>query len=410
VQALLSEDDAELAIRLFQLTTSGNFEGSNIPHLSAAAEVLAAAENMSPDAFLEKVEQIREQLYHARELREHPGLDDKIITSWNGMMIMALAQAGHTADGERYANAAIKAGEYLWHKHRDGAGHLYRASLDGRASVPGVQEDYAWLADAFISLYDLSQEARWLKRARQLIETMQSLFWDETSGGYFMSIAGGGEPAATPIMGRPKDLNDGATPSGNAVALHALARLARRPAGKDEYFLANTRANALQSTFAQAINQHPAAFTYLLRAARIHRSGESGALNYAAHGALRIDAHTETDAGGLELVVELRIQPGWHVNAHEPLSADLVPTVLQMAEDDSAWKLAEVNYPEPTTKALGFQSEDLALYESSVRLSARLTPLDGNSSRLLRVKLGLQACDDRICLPPEDVFLQVPIR
>ncbi len=406
VKAVLQDQDAGLAMRLFNITHGGNFEGSNILTLSRGASTSAAEEDMSIDALLHKVDQIRQQLYTARELREHPGRDEKIITAWNGMMIMALAQAGRLPAGEVYAKTALRAGEFLWQNHRDSEGRLYRASLEGRSSVPAVQEDYAWLADAFISLYDLNQDGRWLGRARDLIETMHDLFWDEASGGYFMNSPGTVQTGATPVMGRPKDVNDGAVPSGNAVAMHALARLAHRPGSKEEFFTSEKRANALLSAFAQAVNEHPSAFTYLLRAAQVQSSGETGALQYAAHGGVAISARAES---GL-LVVELNIEPGWHINAHEPLSENLVATTLETLAEPSAWNLADVSYPTPITKSLGFQSDALALYEGSVRLTARLERVkDSPVSKQLRIKLRLQACDDEICLPPENVVLQVPV-
>ena len=409
VNAVLSKKDAELAIRLFNISEKGNFEGSNIPNLTVAMDVMAAEEGLSVDAFVQKVDQIRQQLYTAREQREHPGRDEKIITAWNAMMIMALAQAGQLPGAEQYAKAALKAGEFLWQNHRDKKGGLYRISLEGRSSVAGVQEDYAWLSDAFISLYDLNQDSRWLERARNLTETMRRDFWDEASGGYFMNTPGTGKKNATPVMGRPKDVTDGAVPSGNAVALHALARLARRPGSSDEYFATVSQASALLSAFALAVNERPSAFTYLLRAAQVHKSGESGALQYAAHGGVKISAHVDAGTDSRMLVVELKIQPGWHINAHEPLSEELIPTKLEAATA-SAWKLTDVSYPRPITKALGFQSEALALYEGNVRLSAGLIQAENTPvSPLLRIKLRLQACDDKVCLPPETVVLQVPM-
>ena len=410
VNAVLSKKDAELAIRLFDISENGNFEGSNIPNLAVTADVMAAEEGLSMDAFVQKVDQIRQQLYTAREEREHPGRDKKIITAWNGMMIMALAQAGQLPGGERYAKAALKAGKFLWQNHRDKKGGMYRASLEGRSSVPGVQEDYAWLTDAFISLYDLNQDSRWLDRARNLTDTMRRDFWDETSGGYFMNTPGTAEKNATPVMGRPKDVTDGAVPSGNAVALHALARLARRPGSSDEYFATVSQVSALLSAFALAVNERPSAFTYLLRAAQVHKSGESGALQYAAHGGVKISAHVDAGTDFRMLVVKLKIQPGWHINAHEPLSEELIPTKLEAADEPSAWNLMDVSYPRPITKALGFQSEALALYEGNVRLNARLKQAESVPvSPLLRIKLRLQACDDKVCLPPETVILQVPV-
>ena len=331
------------------------------------------------------------------------------------MMIMALAQAGRLPMGEHYAKAALKAGEFLWQNHRDSEGRLYRASLDGRSAVQAVQEDYAWLADACISLYDLSQDKRWLERARSLIETMHDEFWDQAGGGFFMNAASTAGAKAAPVMGRPKDVNDGAVPSGNAVALHALARLTRRPGGKEEFLVAETRATALLSAFARAVNQQPLAFTYLLLAARTQVDGASGALQYAAHGNVRISAHIDANANvgadTIALVVELKIQPGWHINGHEPLSEELVPTTLEADGESSAWSLVDVSYPRPITKTMGFQSEPLALYEGTVRLTARFKQDESTpDSPPLRIKLRLQTCDDEICLPPETVVLQVSVR
>ncbi len=417
VKAVLSTEDAELAISLFNLTDAGNFEGSNIPSLSAAADAMAAEEGISSEEFLHKVDRIRQQLYTAREQREHPGRDEKIITAWNAMMIMALAQAGQLPAGEQYAQAALNAGGFLWQNHRvneSGSGNttrLYRASLEGRSSVPGVQEDYAWLADAYISLYDLSQDVRWLDRARRLLETMLELFWDGSNGGYFMNATNAGGKNTVPVMGRPKDVHDGAQPSGNAVALNALARLARRPGSKEEYFATDARASALLSTFALSVNRHPSAFAYLLRAAQVHVGGESGVLQYAAHGGVRIKADVEAGTESKVLVLDIEIQPGWHINAEKPLSENLIPTTLEADKDSSVWSLADVGYPPAIIKELGFQSEPLALYEGDVRLTARVQQ---NQSvpvlPPLRIKLRLQACDEKICLPPETLVLQVPVR
>jgi uncharacterized protein YyaL (SSP411 family) len=407
VHAVLSKQDAELAISLFNLSDDGNFEGSNILHLSAAADSMAAEKGLSSKELLQKVDQIRQQLYTIREQREHPGRDEKIITAWNAMMIMALAQAGRLPDGQRYAAAALKAGEFLWKEHRDSKGGLYRASLDGRASVPGVQEDYAWLADAFISLYDLGQDTGWLDRARSLTDTMQRDFWDETKGGFFMNASTAGDATAAPVMGRPKDSGDGAVPSGNAVALNALARLAHRPGSKEDFFANDARASALLSAFAQAVNRQPSGFGYLLRAAQVQMSGESGALQYAAHGNVKVDARADSGM----LVVDIEIRPGWHINAHEPLSDNLIPTQLEADSEASTWTLADFSYPRPIIKKLGFQSEDLALYEHTVRLTASVQQ---NSSvqviSPLRIKLRLQACDEKVCLPPENLFLQIRVR
>jgi uncharacterized protein YyaL (SSP411 family) len=402
IRAVLTEPDAELAIRLFNISESGNFEGSNILHLSAAAGKQAPAEQ-SRDEFLQKVDRIRSELYSVREQRIHPLRDDKILTAWNAMMIMALAGAAELPAGAAYADAALRAGNYIWSNNRDQDGKLWRASLNGRSSVPGVQEDYAWLADAFISLYDLSQNGVWLERARSLLQHMQGQFLDQTNGGYFMSAP---QDDAAPAMGRPKDITDGAVPAGNAVALHAMARLARRSGEKGQFLELDAQANALIAAFANIVNRNPSAFPYFLLAARVQADGQSGSKRYAAHGAIAVSGRVQDD----QLTVNIDIQPGWHINANHPLSDNLIPTVLQAAEQNSVWDLSAVSYPTPVRKILGFQSEELALYEGNISLKAALsTSMSSQEGSMLRLTLRLQACDHETCLPPELLNLQIPV-
>jgi len=104
------------------------------------------------------------------------------------------------------------------------------------------------------------------------------------------------------------------------------------------------------------------------------------------------------------------MQPGWHINANHPLSDNLIPTVLQVSEPNTAWDLSAVSYPPPVKKNLGFQSEELALYEGNIRLQAVLTArIPEQQGSMLRLTLRLQACDDEICLPPEQLELQIPV-
>jgi len=402
IRAVLTGPDVELAIRLFNISESGNFEGSNILNLSAPVGKQAPA-GQSRDEFLRQVDRIRAELYSARKQRIHPLRDEKIVTAWNAMIIMALTEAAELPAGEAYADAALRAGNYLWISNRDQDGGLWRASLNGHSSVPGVQEDYAWLADAYISLYDLSHQDLWLERARSLLEHMQGQFWDQASGGYFMSSP---QDNAAPAMGQPKDITDGAVPAGNAVALHAMARLTRRPAEKGKFLELEKRANALIATFANTVNRSPSAFPYFLLAARVQADGQSGSKQYAAHGSIAVSGQVQDH----QLSINIAVQPGWHINANHPLSDNLIPTVLQTSKQNTAWDLSAVSYPPPVKKTLGFQSEELALYEGNISLQAALKP--GTSSRegvVLRLTLRLQACDDEICLPPELLALQIPV-
>jgi len=398
IRGALSPSEADLAIELYGLTEDGNFEGSNILHIPVPLAELATRRESSLLGLLSRVDDIRATLYASREQREHPGRDEKIVTAWNGMMIVALAEVSEIMDEPAYRAAALRAANFLWETSRRDSGELWRARLGERSSVSASQEDYAWLADGFVHVYDITQDIRWLERAGALVGTMNRLFWDEEAGGYFMNAAGEGMATMT----RPKDsMDDGAVPSGNAVALHVLAELVHRT-GEESY---RKTANTLLAAYARSINQSPTAYSYLLHGAQLLGSGAAGPLQYMARGAIRVSAQADAN----RLVIDLTIRPGWHINANETLQDNLISTMVNVDKLAPGLRLGAVSYPPATLKTLGFQSEELALYEGQVRITMELTQTDpGPATTLVPVSLRLQACDDKLCLPPERRDLQVP--
>ena len=397
IRGALSPAKADLAIDLYGVTEGGNFEDANILNLPVPLAEFATQRDMALPELLVRVVDIRAALYASRALRVHPDRDEKIVTAWNGMMIVALAEVADVLHEPRYLVAARRAADSLWESSHRGNDELWRVRLDERSSVPAIQEDYAWLADGFVHLYDMTRDPRWLERAEVLVATMNRLFWDDTAGGYFMNTKAEGVAAMT----RPKDSADGAVPSGNAAALHVLAKLAQRT-GEVEY---RRTAIALLAANANAINQSPTAYSYLLRGAQFLANGTAGPRQYAARGAIRVNAEVQANV----LVVDLAIRPGWHINAHKTLQENLIPTVVGLDKAVPGWRSSASAYPQPVLKTLGFQSEELALYEGRVRITMNLTQTDpAIAAPLIRVALRLQACDDSVCLPPERRVLQVP--
>ena len=397
IRGALSPADAALAIDLYGVTERGNFEDANILSLPVPLAEFAMQRDMDLSALLVQVENIRAALYASRAERVHPDRDEKIVTAWNGMMIVALAEVAEILHEPRYRTAAIRAAESLWKNSRRDNGELWRVRFDGRSSVPAVQEDYAWIADGFLHLYDGTQDPRWLERAKVLVATMDRLFWDDNAGGYFMNTRIEG----IAIMARPKDSSDGAVPSGNAVSLHALAKLAQRT-GDETY---RNTANALLAAFARSLNQSPTSYSYLLRGAQLLANGAAGPQQYAARGAVMVNARVQANT----LVVELAIRPGWHIQAHEPLQKELIPTVVGVEKSVSGRYPGALFYPPPTLKTLKFLGEELAVYEGQVRITMDLQPTDpAVAGPLIPVALRLQACDDTVCLPPEQRVLHVP--
>jgi uncharacterized protein YyaL (SSP411 family) len=391
---------AELTIDVFGVTATGNFEHANILHLPVALREFATRRDIATAELLTPLADIREALYTRRAQRMHPERDEKIVTAWNGMMIVALAEAAAILNEPRYQAAALRATVSLWDS-RQTTGELRRVHLDGQSSVPALQEDYAWLADGFVHLYDITGATAWLERAELLTATMNRLFWDEKSGGYFMNVAVT-EAGGVATMTRPKHGTDSAVPSGNAAALHVLAKLERRTGAR----IYRQTANALLAIYSSSINRSPTAYSYMLRAAQLLADGGAGPFQYAARGAISVRAHIDEAT----LVVDLAIDPGWHINAHETLQEDLIPTSLGLHGSVAGWRSTTASYPEPLLKTLGFQSEKLALFEGQVRITMGLQQTDSDARPLIPIVLRLQACDDSVCLPPEQRILRVPTK
>ena len=387
---VLGKEDAALAQDIWNVTDVGNFEHKNILHYYGSLSDVSKEQQMSLDELIKKVDAMSDVLLQARQSREKPLRDEKIITAWNGMMITAFAEAGDILNKPNYIEAAETAANFIWANNRDKNGLLLRAWYAGKASVDSSQEDYAYLAESYITLYDLTGKKGWLTRAEALANTMQTKFWDEAEGGYFIG---------TETIGaiRPKDLYDTSIPTGNAVALRVLAKLHHRT-GRDVF---KQRAEALMIAFSSYLNTYPSAFAYLLTGASDLLEGEAGHRHYTARGNVKVNAWSENN----ELHVKLDMAPGWHVNANKPNQEFLIPTILF---DNNNTAIPQTEYPPVVSKTLDFNgSSELALYENTVTIKA---PLAANhDSAMGTYVLQLQACNETVCLAPEDVALTVSL-
>ena len=221
VQAVLQNtEDTRRFCACYDITDQGNWEHRSIPNRLRPIEAVLKELNLTIDELSETIQRVRPLLYRARQARVPPGLDDKIITAWNGMMISAMAEAGRVLGISRYIDGAMKAADFLLLVHRTAEGTLLRTSRQGRAHLDGVLEDYAYLAEGLIDLYEACGQERYLTTALQLGERMVDSFQDEDQGGFYTTA----KTHETLII-RAREGADGATPSGNAVAVSALARL-----------------------------------------------------------------------------------------------------------------------------------------------------------------------------------------
>lgn len=220
---VLGVDEGDLYGELYDITESGNFEGHNIPNLiETTMESLAKRKQIPLDELKLRIEAARVKLFAHREKRIHPGKDDKILTAWNGLMIAALSKAARALDKPAYAEAAAKAAEFLLRELRREDGRLLARYRDGEAAFLGYVDDYAFLVWGLIELYEAMFELRYLREAVQLNADMLRFFGDEEKGGLFFYGSD-----AEQLLTRPKEIYDGAMPSGNAAAALNLLRLSR---------------------------------------------------------------------------------------------------------------------------------------------------------------------------------------
>ena len=221
IQAVLQNaEDTRRFCACYDITDQGNWEHRNIPNRLRPIEAVVKELNLTIDELYETIHRVRPLLYRARQERVPPGLDDKIITAWNGMMISAMAEAGRVLEISRYIDGAMKAADFLLLVHRTPEGTLLRTSRQGRAHLDGVLEDYAYLAEGLIDLYEACGQERYLIAALQFGERMVDSFRDEEQGGFYTTAK-----THEKLIIRAREGADGATPSGNAVAVSALARL-----------------------------------------------------------------------------------------------------------------------------------------------------------------------------------------
>ncbi|HEY2733358.1 MAG TPA: thioredoxin domain-containing protein, partial [Polyangiales bacterium] len=249
-------DQARVAAAYFDVTDAGNFEhGKSVLWTPRSATEVARALNIAPNALQRAIEAALPKLLAAREQRVHPATDDKVLTAWNGLMISALAQAFQLLGDERYLAAAVRCMAFVLGPLRQPDGRLFGTARAGRAHVNAGFDDYAFVIQALLDLYESNFDEAYMRSALELTELVESRFHDPTFGGYFTTGDG-----HEPLIARLKSTHDGALPSGAAVHAYNLARLAaftgRRP-------LQERALATLRSLGAIAL-RYPQAFSHLL--------------------------------------------------------------------------------------------------------------------------------------------------
>ncbi|MBW3664699.1 MAG: thioredoxin domain-containing protein [Actinobacteria bacterium] len=255
--------DADVFARFFGVTADGNWEGTNILHEPVPRDDFVTENDLDADSFRRDLEAVRETLYAHRQQRVHPGLDDKVLTSWNALAIRGLARAGVHLDVDRYTTEAVRIARFL-EANLVVDGVLHHTWKDGRASVPAFLEDVSYLTAAYLDLYAATGEVGWFDRAVELADDALARFRDEDGGGFFQTAADGEE-----LYRRPKETWDNATPSGNSVMADVSLRLAAYT-GQARW---REVADEVIATFQGDVARMPTGYGWLLQAVEFAVAG-----------------------------------------------------------------------------------------------------------------------------------------
>ena len=255
----LLESKADLFMHYYDVTDSGNWEGVNILNIKNDPQEIAARFELDPDEMTNRLQASRQKLYEVRAQRVWPGLDDKVLTAWNGLMMASFAEAGRVLGRFDYLQIAATNAEFLYTHMRRADGRLLRTWKAGlEAKYNAYLEDYTYLADGLLALYQSTFETRWYSWAQELIELVLVRFPDREQGGFFDTASD-----HESLLYRPKDIQDNATPSANSMAVHVLLKSSMFTGNGDFWDEAQRNLSALSDYMAR----FPTAFAYWLCAA-----------------------------------------------------------------------------------------------------------------------------------------------
>ena len=264
LETVLGQDDSALAATIFGVQDGGNFaeeasghrSGANVLYLPRPLPEAARAAGLSEADLRARLQSIRVKLLEARSRRVRPHLDDKILTDWNGLMIAALARAGRLLERPELVERSRAAASFVEQKLTGKRGVLLHRYRDGDAAINGMLDDYAFFTWGLLELYEATFDVAFLQRAVALTKQMDDRF-AEKNGGYFMTVKDTDD-----VIVRPKEIYDGAVPSGNSVAMLNLARIARF-VGDMKW---DEKARAVGDSFAGQVASMPMAHAFVMTA------------------------------------------------------------------------------------------------------------------------------------------------
>jgi hypothetical protein len=404
IESVLGADDARLFNRVYGVDRGPNFADphhgtgrpdKNILFLPVPLPEAARALGMEESAMEARLAPLRQKLYDVRLGRKQPLLDTKVITSWNSLMIRALAHGGTVLAEPRYTAAAERAARFLLDHHRRSDGGLHRASRDGKVKYDGFLDDYSFFIQSLLSLHAATGDPTWATEAARLADDMKARFGDERAGGFFFT-----DRDARDLIVRQKTATDSPLPSGNAVAAMVLAELTDPEAARRTIALFAGQVSDYGEGMSSMLL---AALTYVRQygAFTVSPKEDAPTRQFPTPREVAADVVSVTAdwPDPRTLVLTLAIMDGFHINAKDVATADapLIPTSVSIL-DNSARETIE--YPPARQHRFPFAPEHpIAIYSGTVQIHVRFDA-DQTPGIPVRVTITYQACSEDACLPP----------
>jgi uncharacterized protein YyaL (SSP411 family) len=425
------------------LDREANFEHGYVLEVIRSVSKLADDFKLTATQVDERLRKINATLLAVREKREPLLRDDKVLTSWNGLMIRAFAHGATALNRPEYLHAAEKAATFILSRMRDDNGRLLRTYRAQVAKVPAYLDDFSFLIEGLLALHTASGDEKWLNAAIRLQDQQQELFWDDKQHGYFFMATDHEE-----LLVRIKDMHDSVLPSGNSVAVRNLLRLARL-AKKPEYrqYAEQTleaAAQVMQETPRNAVNMAVALNEFLmltpeapaennppdnkqssvdeespvdqiiLVAAEEPAAGAPAAKkkkppeHVKGQAFLSVDKLPAGDA--CEFVIILDIDDGWHINPNPAPDEFAIATELSLKSKLKS-TVDQISFPEPEEHAVEGLDKKILYYSKQIEIRGLVEVPAGAAGKdeELEFLIKYQACNEKTCLRPMTMSLKVPV-
>lgn len=440
--------------KTYGLNLETPFEHGYVLHLPRSIEEIAADEKVSPRVIRMRLESSKERLLKIRDQRESPIKDDKILTSWNGLMIKAFINAGSTFSQQKYLAAADRALMFILTNMRDQDGQLLRTWRGGTAKLQAYLDDYAFLVEAMLEMHAVTRERKWLTAARRLTDDQIRMFYDEVVGGFFFTAHDHEK-----LLSRTKNAWDSVLPSGNSVSVRNLVRLAsltQEPAYRDhaaktlEQFAPQMKRNPRgTSNLALALNEFLENKDYRSLSDRV-RDGQTVGQTPPARNSPpnaeatpfdpapanlpaipvtpktsatspidsdkaadpkkapdRVTATAFLSASRLpagdrcRIAVILEVDPGWHINTNPAYPDFLIPTTVSIRSDQGT-TLESLKFPKGKELKIEGLPEAYKVYDGKVKIFGELVVPKSAAGKQEAFELHIryQSCDDEHCERP----------